>query len=50
MNFYIKYWKDRNEKLHNVVEQKKRIIDWYRKKRMEAINREYPQIKKYIEK
>ena len=30
MNFYIACWDNRNEKLYDKDEQRRRVIDWYR--------------------
>ena len=49
MNFYLKYWEDRNEYLHNLEEQWLRIVDWYENEQKEALKGDYPQVKKYIQ-
>ena len=49
MNYCIKYWKNRNKKFYDLDEQKRTIINWQRNERSKALNREYPQVNKYIE-
>ena len=49
MNFYIEYWTDRNLKLYDKDEQRRRIKDWYEKEREEVLRGEFPQVKRYAE-
>ena len=37
MNYYYKYWKDRNEKLHDEIVQRKIIIEWQQNKHTRSL-------------
>ena len=47
MNYYYKYWKDRNEKLHDEDFQRKRIIEWQKNEQIKALEGEHPQVRKH---
>ena len=41
MNFYVEYWLDKNLKLHNKEEQRRRVIEWYEKEKLKVIEGEF---------
>ena len=47
MDYYWKCLKDRNDALHNKIEQRKRILEWHNKIKEDAIAGDYPEVKKY---
>ena len=47
MEYYCKYWKDRHEKLHDKVTQRKRVIEWQKNEHCKAIEGNHPQVRKY---
>ena len=48
INYYIKYGKDRTDKIHNSDEQKRRMIEQHKKERSQALNSDYLQLRLYI--
>ena len=41
MNYCCKCWKDRNEKMHEEVFQRKRIIHWQQKERVRSLKEQH---------
>ena len=37
MHYYCKFWKDRNEKLHDEDVQRKRMIEWQKNEQARAL-------------
>ena len=49
MNFYIACWDDRNKKLCNKDEQRRRVIDQYKVERNNAMQGEFPQVTRFVQ-
>ena len=47
INYYCKYWKDKNEKLHDEDVQRKRVIEWQQKEYARALEGQHPQVRKF---
>ena len=48
--YYSYCWEDRNNKLHDRVMQRERVVNWYEKEKRKARQSQYPQVKKCMEK
>ena len=46
MNYYYKCWKDRDEKLHDELVQRKTIIKWQQNEHTRALEVQHPQVRK----
>ena len=47
IQYYMLYWKDRNEAIHNKTIQRERMVDQYNKVKIDIELSEYPQMKKF---
>ena len=47
INYYEKYWKYRNQMMHDNNKQKERIRKWYDTEYQVVLESEYPQVKKF---
>ena len=50
VEFYVKYWKHRNEAYHDTEKQKKRIKSWLTKEKEKAVNSVNLQVREYVKK
>ena len=47
MNYYCKYWNDRNKKLHDELVQWKGTIEWQQNEHTRALEGHHPQVRKF---
>ena len=48
VRYYIKYWKDRNEKFHNKQVQVEKTKAWYKNKLWEVKQSKYLHVKQFV--